>query len=64
MTGLPGFELTGEILLPGLAQLGHDVGMLRGEPVLKLVKRLHRREHRRGNFESSRFHNGAEDSTP
>ena len=30
--------MTGEVFLPGLAQLGHDVGMLRGEPVLKLIQ--------------------------
>jgi len=53
MAGLPGFECTGEVVLPGLAQLGHEVGVLRGEPVLELVERLHRREHRRGNFASS-----------
>lgn len=63
MAGLPDFECTGEVFLPGLAQLGHEVGVLRGEPVLKLVERLHRREHRRGNFESSRFHDGAESTT-
>ena len=63
MAGLPDFECTGEVVLPGLAQLGHEVGVLRGEPVLKLIERLHRREHGRGNFESSGFHNGVESST-
>ena len=42
--------------LPGLAQLGHDVGMLRGEPVLKLIQGLDGGEDGRGNFESSGFH--------
>ena len=40
MPGLPGFELPGEVFLPGLKQLSHDVGVLRGEPVLKLIQSL------------------------
>ena len=36
--GLPGFELSGEVFLPSLTQLGHDVGMLCSEPVLKLIQ--------------------------
>ena len=63
MAGLPGFESTGEVFLPGLPQLSHDVGMLRGEPILKLVEGLHRFEDGRGNFESSGFHNGVNGST-
>ena len=38
MPGFPGFELPGEVFLPGLKQLRHEVGMLRGEPVLKLIQ--------------------------
>ena len=35
MARFPGFELTGEVVPPGLMQLGHGVGVLRGEPVLE-----------------------------
>ena len=41
MARFPGFEFTGEVFPPGLAQLGHDVRVLRGEPVLKFVQSLH-----------------------
>ena len=58
MSRFPGFELTGVILPPGLVQLGHDVGVLRGEPVLKFVQSLHGPEDGRGNFEDSGFHDG------
>ena len=40
MPGFPGFELPGEVFLPGLKQLSHDVWMLRGEPVLQLIQGL------------------------
>ena len=56
MAGFPGFEFTGEVFLTGLVQLGHDVGVLGGEPVLEFVQSLHRCEDGRGDFEGSRFH--------
>lgn len=40
MPGLPGFELSGEVFPPRLVQLGHDVGMLCGEPILELIERF------------------------
>ena len=62
MARSPSREFTGEVFLPGLTQLSHDVGMLRGEPVLKLIQGLDGREDGRGNFESSGFH-GVDGST-
>ena len=59
-----GFELTGEAFLPGLMQLGHDVGMLRGEPVLKLIQGLDGGEDGRGNFQSSGFHDADGNTIP
>lgn len=40
MPVFPGIEIACEVFLPGLMHLGHDVGMLRGEPVLKLIQGL------------------------
>jgi hypothetical protein len=38
--GFPSFEMAGEVFLPRLVQPGHDVGMLRSEPILKLIQGL------------------------
>ena len=56
MAGRPGFEFTSDVFFPRLAQFGHDAGVLRGEPVLKFVERLHRREDGCGNFDCIRCH--------
>ena len=56
MTGLPAFEFARLIFFAGFAQFRHDFGILRREPVLKFVKRFHRRKHRHGNFNGIRCH--------
>ena len=56
MAGLPLFELTREILLPRLSQLGDDFRMLRREPVLQFIECLHRSKHSSRNFKDSGFH--------
>ena len=38
MAGFPRFEFTGHVCAPRRAQFGHDAGILRRKPVLKLVE--------------------------
>jgi hypothetical protein len=56
MTRLPAFEFARLVFFSGVAQFRDDFGILRGEPVLKFVKRFHRRKHRHGNFNGIRCH--------
>ena len=58
MAGFPGFEFASHVLPPRRAQFGDDAGMLRGEPVLKLVEGFDGRENGGGNFNGFRFHAG------
>jgi hypothetical protein len=44
MARLPRFELACRVLPAGFAQLGHDIGVLRGQPILQFVKAFHRCE--------------------
>jgi hypothetical protein len=50
MAGLPRFEFTRLIVPARGAQLGYDLGILRGEPVLQLVESFYGGENLRGNF--------------
>ena len=58
MAGFPWFEFAGHILPSRRAQFGDDAGMLRGEPVLKLVERFDGRENGGRDFNGFRFHGG------
>lgn len=56
MAGFPLFEAPGEVFLSRLAKLRHDIGMLRREPIVQLIERLHGRNDGCWDFEDSRFH--------
>jgi hypothetical protein len=56
MTRLPAFEFARLVFLAGVAQFRDDFGILRGEPILKFVKRFHRRKHFHRNFNGLRCH--------
>jgi len=56
--GFPRFELARHVLPSRRAQFGDDAGMLRGEPILKLVERFDGRENDGGDFNGFRFHGG------
>jgi len=52
MAGFPRLEFPSEILTTGFAQLGHDLRILGGQPVLQFIKRFDRRQYRYGNLNS------------
>ena len=56
MFWLPGFEFSGDVFVSGVTQFRHEFGVLRGEPVLKLIERFHGRKHLHGNFNGVRCH--------
>jgi len=56
VAGFPRFEVAGHVFAPRRAQFGDDVGMLRGEPVLKLIEGFDGRENGRRDFNGFRFH--------
>ena len=59
MAGFPRFEFASHVLPSRRAQFADDAGMLRGEPVMKLVERFDGGENGGGDFNGFRFHGGS-----
>ena len=59
MAGFPRFKFAGHVLSSRRAQFGDDAGLLRRQPILKLVERFEGRENGGGDFNGFRFHGGS-----